>query len=217
MIQKSYRMMSFVPRWGITPRMHQSNIAEHSFYTALYVSQLCRLLKVVPSHALDAVNYALRHDALEIWTSDIPGPAKRDLISPDTLALYQSDFGKAMGDEYVEAMRDQKVHGHLGIRYRISDLVKVADVLDQCFYLYSELLMGNTFVDRIYTRALGRLTRKIDDLRSCATDEEQGNWLARVLDLLGRTVTDELKKMAAEGAWLPVAGEDKADGSVGRG
>lgn len=213
MISKAYRMMSFVPRWGITPRMHQSNIAEHSYFVSLYVAQLCRALRILPAHAWDAVNFALRHDAIEIWMSDIPGPAKRDLISPDTLALYQTDFGKAMGDEYTEAMKDQMVHGYLGIRYRISDLVKVADVLDQVFYLYSELLMGNTFVDRIYTRALGRLTKKIDDLRACATNEEQGYWLGKVLDLLGRTVTDELKKMAAEGAWLPVAGEDKADGT----
>lgn len=211
-VGKSYRAMEFVPRWAIVPRASPQSLTSHSFYTTLYVSHLCRLFKIVPGHTRDALEYALRHDALEIWTSDIPGPAKRDLIPTEGLVAYHEDFARMMGDEYAEAMVDQMAHGHAGVRIPISLLVKVADVLDQIFYLYGELLMGNTMIERIYRRAVGRLSRKLADVRGVATNDEQGEFLMRTTDLLDRTVMSELKKMAAEGAWLPVEGEDKADG-----
>src|SRR4051794_34145288 len=135
MFDKSYRLLAFVPRWGIAPRLTQQSVAEHSYYTALYSSQLCDLLDIEPAVKNAIVGYALRHDAYEVWTSDLPGPGKRYMLDSQKMTEYIQMFAERVPD-YGRYKALMPSTGELGQR-----ILKAADLLDQVFYLTLEYNM----------------------------------------------------------------------------
>ena len=84
--------LSFVPRWAIVSMAKTQSVAEHSFNVAIITKRLCRMLM----YSFDIVNnmvvYALDHDYDEVYTGDIPTPAKvkvkvKDSDTPTVIKL----------------------------------------------------------------------------------------------------------------------------------
>lgn len=197
LFNKEYRMLSFVPRWSIAPRVTQQSDAEHCFFVALYTSQLCDWLGVKPEHAVWIVGWALRHDAYEVWTGDPPGPAKHMFIDENKMSAYIDMFAAQVEDfkVYRDAIwmsadlnisHDSTLFKGLAVR-----IIKVADLIDECFFLRYELAMGNSLVKDLFHLSLTRL------------EEKCGEWGEEVCEYLMRCVKQELSRVEGEGALIP--------------
>lgn len=68
--------LSFVPRWCIVKTTRTQSVAEHSFNVAVIAEKLCRIMKVGDEATGVVVRKALLHDRYEVYTGDIPSPAK---------------------------------------------------------------------------------------------------------------------------------------------
>lgn len=199
LFHKDYRMLSFVPRWSIAPRLHGQSDAEHCFFVALYASQLCDFLGVPAEQTVWIVGWAIRHDAPEIWTGDPPGPAKAHFIDEAKLAAYI--------DRFAAHLEDFKVYRDMISRISLEDspnplkwtdfraetvrIIKVADLVDECFYLRYELAMGNVLVKDLFQLSLDRLRAKVEE------------WGTETAEYLMRCVQIELSKIETEGALIP--------------
>lgn len=158
-MNRNYRMLSFVPRWGIAPRHHQQTVAEHSYYVVLYAAQLCDRMGVGDLGRLNVVEYALVHDVREAWESDIPGPSKRAIVDKERADRYHGAFAATMDPYYRGSyvLGVETVMDGYGVSRLIKDIVKVADLIDSVFYLQTELLMGNGFANGLLARDMERL------------------------------------------------------------
>ena len=130
------RILAHVPRWVVVPHVRPQSVAEHSFYVALYTDKLCKMLWWNDLNTSMAVSYALRHDMYEVFSGDIPSPAKRILTSGDTVDAFNSHFAKSMPADYKDGTPTGKIH----------DVVKLADKLDEFFWLCTETGLGNRSV-----------------------------------------------------------------------
>ena len=186
MFNKEYRLLSFVPRWGIAPRLTQQSVAEHCFYVALYSSQLCdRMSDLPPAYKNIIVGYALRHDAYEVWTSDMPGPGKRYILDERKMDEYIGMFAKIVPD-----YRDyRRLATGVKIEELASRIIKTADLLDEVFYLTMEFHMGNTLVENVLVHSRKRLWAKLSE----SADDFS----------LKKTVEFELQRLVEEGARIP--------------
>lgn len=201
---KEYRMLSFVERWGIAPRHHHQNVADHSFFVTLYASELCEMLGVRQIERAEVLDAALRHDAFEAWTSDPPGPAKRSLFDPVKAKAYHAKFAEGMGEFYSVSVAatdtdvQTTVNSKFGGRWlSIRNIIKVADLTDEVFYLAFERNLGNNMVLDLYQRELSRL-----DQAAIALAGE--DFAAHLMDVLGK----QIARIGDEGAVIPVNDTD---------
>jgi hypothetical protein len=78
--------LSFVPRWCIVKTTKTQSVAEHSYNVAVIAEKLCRVIGLGDAETGMAVREALFHDKYEVYTGDIPSPAKhreeKDAICP---------------------------------------------------------------------------------------------------------------------------------------
>lgn len=179
---KEYRMLAFVPRWGIAPRLTHQSVAEHSYYVALYADQLCDFLDVPWQEKTYIVGWALRHDGLETWTGDPPGPAKRYFVDEAKMQAYSDAFAEQVPD-YGEYRRLATA--------RAVFVLKLADLIDEVMYLRFELSMGNSMVRDLYRLSLDGLRDRLDTL-----EEQQG-------EAIWTHVTHQLSRIESEGALIP--------------
>lgn len=201
---KQYRMLSFVERWGIAPRHHHQSVTDHSYFVTLYCSQLCRLLDLTGHDTLRVLNYALRHDAFEVFISDLPGPAKRSIVDPQKLSRYHGKFADGMDDAYREAMDEADEPIYVAdrkstTRVRIRDVVKVADLMDEVFFLAMEMNLGNNLVRGLYQKELSRL----DQAAVLVGGDE---FAGKLMEEVGKQVT----RIGEEGAVIPTNDDDLA-------
>lgn len=198
-MNREYRMLSFVERWAIAPRLHHQNVAEHSYFVALYCSEMCEFMGLSDGDRVKVLDYALRHDAFEAWTSDIPGPAKRSLLSMTTEREYHNQFGQVMGPTYRDAMArgDEQIYNwrsrkdQKGHTFRVRDVIKVADILDSLFFLATEEQLGNRMVEGLFAREMDRLHTALKVF---------GDWTGSAILA---TVEKELARLAELGAVIP--------------
>ena len=138
MFEKELRDLSFVPRWGIVRTINRQAVSDHSYYVTVYTRSMCRALNLSDADTVLAMTYALYHDAPERLTGDMPGPYKGQMTDSASLAcMERSELGRfSFGgplDDVMAASKD----------LTIATIVKAADYIDQCFYLSTEIQMGN--------------------------------------------------------------------------
>lgn len=192
-------MLSFVERWAICPRHHHQTVAEHHYFVTLYASQLCHMLSIKTADRILVLDYALRHDARDVWESDVPGPAKRSLFDGIKAAAYEAKFASGMDDLYRLSMSvsHDPVHSAGGAEYFINDIIKVADLIDEVFFLAYERNLGNELVKGLYQREMHRLDQAAVRLGG---DRFSG----QLMDVLG----EQIARIAEEGAIIPVNDAD---------
>lgn len=168
------RALSFVPRWQIAPRVRTTSVAEHSFFVAVYTMELL-------AHKPDwteakkraALSYALTHDMPEAVTGDMPGPVKRAVTNPRELEAYEERALMGMG--FSTAMADNDIRA----------LVKVADLIDDLFYLHGERGLGNRMLGEGLTQVEERLGAAVEAAGLPLTVVQTAVARARAMELVG--------------------------------
>lgn len=147
MLSHHIRLLAYVPRWQIAPRFRTQNVAEHSYFVALYAMALLNYLPGrafhQPAFRMRVLEAALIHDVAEARTGDMPGPVKRAVVDMERMASYEKDQLALLGIDEVEEDDD------------ILALVKVADLIDEYYHVVGEIAMGNSLIkpQRAVTRA----------------------------------------------------------------
>ena len=170
MFDKYARVLSRIPRWVLVPRIHQQYVDGHSYFVALYTAELIEEFgKHWPAELkYSALLAALVHDMPEVRTGDFPGPVKREIV--DHTRAKRLD-ARVLFDMGYESMMNANIDG------KVAAFIKVADILDEIFYLESERALGNKGLDAVYQQTEERLlaaTRAAglpDDLHVEATCE----------------------------------------------
>lgn len=147
-------MASVVGRWSTTPAINRQTIADHSFYVVLYTIHLCDHLRVHGGERIMALEWAAIHDMPETVTSDIPGPVKREVTSDERLEKVEAQIFNELGYGDPEPSDMAK------------RIVKAANLIDEVYYLHSERLLGNRYLDLVYSNSWSRLLKALDLIRA---------------------------------------------------
>ena len=142
MFEREYRDLAFVPRWSIIRQIKGQSVAEHSYYVALYAEQLARWLDWKGDLGVLLI-MALRHDLAEVFMGDMPGPNKSHFIDKERYTNYScTELNKRFNlhTRFIEPDEEKEIIA----------LIKIADGLDECFYLAGEMQMGNQSVKAVY-------------------------------------------------------------------
>jgi 5'-deoxynucleotidase len=137
------RRLSIVPRWTIVPTLFKQNVAEHSFYVALYADKLCLMLGVTSSEHLNAVAMALRHDMREVMHGDPPGPSKERLWDDNKAEAEERAFLDAADADYRHEFSSISEETYA------KKIVKMADKIEAAMFLRREVATGNAAVEHI--------------------------------------------------------------------
>lgn len=123
--------LSYMIRYNNEIHIHNENVAEHSFYVAVYTLLICDFLGIESS---EAVKFALIHDVSETITSDIPHNVKNELFAIGKICdEFERDFNKV----------------NFGIKHHIEGnslseiVVALADMLSVRQYALKEVEYGN--------------------------------------------------------------------------
>ncbi len=149
MFEREYRELSFVPRWTIVRTLQHQSVAEHSYYVALYAGQIADMIGWTGDRAA-LLDHALRHDLEEGFMSDIPGPSKRKIVD-------REKYDKISHEGNVQLYGvDYNLHTVV-FNETIKMIIKVADLLDECFFLATEIQLGNRSLGRVMANSRIRL------------------------------------------------------------
>ena len=143
MFEREIRDIAFVPRWGIIRTIRQQNVAEHSYFVAIYADQIAKLISWEGDRA-GLLRLAIAHDWEEILSSDIAAPAKR--VIKKSMGFSWALFEKWTFQRLVERIPDFVRWGVFsdeeGER-EAATILKVADLLEAVLFLADEVNMGN--------------------------------------------------------------------------
>lgn len=154
------RVLAFIPRWAVVPVVRRQHVAEHSYYVSLYTMELLKLDAFRHWHSdkkLCAIQYALTHDMAEARMSDIPGPVKRMTQNKEKYDLVESRVVSDMG--YAGYVDED-----------IQKLIKVADLIDEYFYLSVEVSLGSNFPLILRQQVRDRLSSAVNVLLGFGSD-----------------------------------------------
>ena len=120
---------SHTKRWGIVNVVREQSVAEHSFNVAQITGHLAVAVSwpglFHTEQALKLMQWALNHDAVEVFTGDIPTPFKTTL--------------KHLGFDLAAAERvEDEGYGSLAASVRgtvVEDIVKLADIAESVHFL----------------------------------------------------------------------------------
>lgn len=97
--------LNLVKRWGIISMSKEQSVAEHSFNVAMITKQLCHRIGLHGVNTNSLIVQALEHDIDEIYSGDIPSPAK---IAEDDDTVGHSTLVKIA--DIIEAYRFTQLH-----------------------------------------------------------------------------------------------------------
>lgn len=129
------RGLRHVPRFQNSPRIKDNNVAEHSYYVALYTCILCEYLGFDDLAIKNMLIYSLLHDVHEGISIDIPNNLKR---------LTKESSGAIERTAMTEIFRDLPYDIEL-ISSSAKHIPKMADMIDALIYSVEEHKMGNKF------------------------------------------------------------------------
>jgi 5'-deoxynucleotidase YfbR-like HD superfamily hydrolase len=191
--ERELRELSFVPRWSIA-RVHQrQTVAEHSFYVALYADQIADFLGINdPTTRLSLIRLALWHDVEESFTGDIPGPMKAAILDGER---YRQAIDKGLKRRFPGAP-DPRFYDFTPY----TEILKVANLVEESMYLATEMQMGNQAVAHLYEIHIKRTRDAIDALSM---------WDQRTRDALWKVYLDKLSS-ARVGASIEIYTENNS-------
>ena len=126
-----------IKRWGLMRNMNEENLSSHAFEVAIVTHALAEIAKHRLGREYDigkALEIALYHDATEVYTGDMPTPAKYH--SPQMRAGYREIENSAAGEllsHIEEPLRSDYEKIIMPNDEELEALVKAADRL--CAYI----------------------------------------------------------------------------------
>lgn len=160
MLEREIRDMEIIQRWTIVRSHRQQSVAAHSCMVAIYADQIAEYFKWGNHQDRAALlRYALWHDIEETFTGDIPGPWKRRLGSAHKEEVIRQLGVQFPGEEWMSHGGD------------IEKIVKVANHLDEAFWVAIEARMGNP-LDELAKQVRERLNTSIGRLPYTQIDIE---------------------------------------------
>jgi len=147
---KDLRTLSHVPRWAVLRVIHRQSVADHSYYVAVYASLIAKTENLMPAMHVILLEHCLYHDIAEVFTSDIPGPVKRESCNPAHLQLYEYAGLWSRGLGF--AARDD-------VSPFLQSLCTICNLLDEVCYITGEIRLGNMEAEVALTFSLNRLAK----------------------------------------------------------
>lgn len=144
-LMEVYKLKTLV-RYNHRLRLTNESVAEHSFFTALFVLEICDKLSISGELKAKSIEYALLHDVPETIISDVPSDVKD--LSESMRMLLQTLEDNFMEENYP----DYTLHSKNDKIFRI---VKLADLYSVRQYCMVEAALGNKtfeFVDGVNKR-----------------------------------------------------------------
>jgi putative hydrolase of HD superfamily len=146
------RSLMTVGRFSVYKCHFREDVAQHSYFTALYAMVLADLERRAGT-AVDVerlMRMAVLHDAEEARTGDIHHPFKhQDIAFAETLDSRAFEwFGALLGGLPEDTARE-----YIGLRRSVRDassteanILKAADKIEALLWAYEEYLLGNVHV-----------------------------------------------------------------------
>lgn len=150
------RDLQFVPRWVITRNIHSRNVAEHSFYIALWALRIAEYAKMAPEIRLCIVRIALIHDVEETITGDIPSPFKSALNKHTKIAV------DTLNHQLIE--RPSQFINEYNTQIGVGAILKFCDHLEAAMTIAEERSMGNKTLEGVFFELMGKMEDAIKDL-----------------------------------------------------
>lgn len=173
-LEREIREMAFIPRWSIVRTNRQQFLAEHTFFVTMYANDIGVWLGLDAAHQAALLQMALWHDMEEIFSGDLPGPCKRAGMGEGRAvwdAKLSSWLHKVFGRLYDRCAANRE-GVDLGA---LEAIVKVADYIDECSEMGTEIQMGNRTVDRVFHDSFQRVKAALEKLRE-HYPMEQRHW-----------------------------------------
>lgn len=145
MFEQDLRTLSHIHRWGTVRRLTTQNVAEHSYYVAVYAVQIARAIRW-QGNVAELTMWALSHDAPECFSGDIQGPTKRAVVDQVRMREFEAAemerrFPGTFMTDYV-TMAD-------ALDPDVRNIVKCADIADEAAHLCIEMSLGNASVEDV--------------------------------------------------------------------
>lgn len=141
------RDLAIVSRWTITRNIRQQNVAEHSFYVALWALRVGELLNWAPSELYVLVQRALHHDMSEVFSGDLPSPFKKTL----------GEAGKAETFNYLLKNNLATYPLTTSLDDQCDLIIKFCDLVEAIVKITEEQSMGNKTLDGCYEELLDKI------------------------------------------------------------
>lgn len=146
--------LGHIPRWAIVETHKVQSVAEHCYNTAILSVSLYDHIFQTPHNSMDRdsiLKWALVHDLDEVWTGDIPTPAKDILnsISPGITAELKSRVLMANSPESLAIIRGVKD----SLAYAI---VKLGETVESMLFVQSYAIREDVKTE-VFEYLLGKL------------------------------------------------------------
>lgn len=145
MFEQDLRTLSHVDRWGTVRRVTRQNVAEHSYFVAVYAAQIADRILWSGNRA-DLLMWALAHDTPECFSGDIQGPTKRAVVDPERMRSFEK---AEMERRFPESFMTDYVCSDTAFDDDVRLIVKCADIADEAAYLAMEMSLGNVSVEDV--------------------------------------------------------------------
>lgn len=165
---REMRLMEFVPRWGIVRTLKQQSVAEHSYQTALLADWIADRHITHPYQSgyegqfrYKVLQCALYHDLEEVFTGDIPGPAKHAMLDESkSYHFVEDEYQRRFKERSDLYLNGTEKHDAVVIK----SIVSCASSLEEVCFLAQELQMGNKSVKKVFESAYALMLTKMEKL-----------------------------------------------------
>lgn len=150
------RGLKDIKRCNTQRRIHDLDVAQHSYYTAILSMMVADEL-VSKGHEINkelVLKKALLHDAEEVYTGDIIYPVKH---KDDEIAQALKIVTQKMGDDFY-ADFDKKADRYRKIQEEAKQglegkIVAICDMAELMVYCFEEISMGNTNMMDLFVKS----------------------------------------------------------------
>lgn len=150
------RRLATVPRWTVVPTIKAQSVAEHSFQVAVIALWVARYHNTLYNGSADEqiMYYALIHEELESWYSDLPSPARAQHMPNKHSFEEKGGFGQ------TPANNDVKI------------VLKVADMLEAYLFAKEECDFGSKYMEAIIEDIHQKLLTTLKEFPFCDTEDK---------------------------------------------
>lgn len=138
------KMMTF-QRLAGTIKLRSYHLAEHSYYVGLMFQEMAEYLGI--PYDLEVFTIVLRHDMMEVFTTDLPYPVKHSSKKAEEAwdTIEQSVFESLDNPKFVYT--DAQIQERLSREQFV--LMKLCDLAELAIFCAEEYAMGNTHVSQV--------------------------------------------------------------------